>query len=105
MDSAESWRDASTAALLYGGVMLAASYLAGDGLQLVPNAVNGLAMGAASLGDSVIHSAIEMDPSVLSSGVMTGLVFAGIQMARGDRNYVRNIAAGGATSIVVDTFY
>ena len=99
-------KSALTSALVYGGAMALVGLATGDGLQLMRNATNGAIMGAASAADSLTHSMLMYDPSVASSAVVTGAWFAAMEsVLRGDTRYVRNLAAGGATSVVVDTYY
>lgn len=101
-----SLKDSLTAGALYAGVMVAASWAAGEGLNVQPNLISGVAMGAAVMLDDWIHAAINMEPTKGGSAVVTGGVFAGIQAARGERSsFVRNVAAGAVTSVVVDTYY
>jgi len=97
--------DAVFAAALYTGVMLAASFVAGEGLPIAKEAMNGLAMGAAVLANNVVHNATQMFPSVESSALVTGGAFAAIQTVRGERSsLLRNVAAGAATSVAVDVY-
>jgi hypothetical protein len=99
------YNDAVLAAALYAGVMLAASYVAGEGLPIATHAMSGLAMGAAVLADNVVHNATQMDQTVASSALVTGGAFAAIQTVRGERSsLVRNVAAGAATSIAVGMY-
>lgn len=97
--------DALFAGALYAGVMLAASYVAGEGLPIATHAMSGLAMGAAVLADNVVHNATQMDQTVASSALVTGGAFAAIQTARGERSsLLRNVAAGAATSVAVGMY-
>ena len=100
------FRDAVTGAAVYGGTMALLGAVSGTGLELMKNAMNGLVMGGAIMADSVTHSMLRYDPSVASSAVVTGGWFALMEsVLRGDTNYGRNAIAGGATAVVVDTFY
>jgi hypothetical protein len=100
-----SLRESVTAGALYAGVMMIAGVAAGEGLNVQPQLISGLAMAAATMLDDWIHAATEMDQSNASSAVVTGGVFAGIQAVRGERSsVVRNVAAGAATSIVMDMY-
>lgn len=100
------FKDAVTGALVYGGAMALVGLATGEGLNLAGNAVNGGIMGLAILADDATHSMTSMDPSVASSAVVTGGWFAVMEsVLRGDSRILRNVLAGGATSIVVDTYY
>jgi hypothetical protein len=93
-------------ALLYGGTMALVGLATGQGLNLAGNAIDGAIMGGAILADDLTHATLMMDPSVASSAVVTGGWFAAMQsLLRGDSRLVRNVAAGGVTSVVLDTYY
>jgi hypothetical protein len=95
-----------TGGAIYAATMVGVGLLTGDGLNLMSNATDGAIMGAAILADSLTHSMISMDPSVASSAVVTGGWFAAMEaFLRGRTNYARNVAAGAAVSVVVDTYY
>lgn len=95
-----------TGAGIYAATMMGVGLLTGDGLNLMSNVTDGAIMGAAILTDDLTHSFLMMDPSVASSAVVTGGWFAAMQaLLRGRTNYVRNVAAGAAVSVVVDTYY
>jgi len=99
-------RDAAIGAVLYGGVMVAVGATTGRGLDLVPNAISGVIMGAAIMADDYTHTMLQVDASLASSAVVTGAWFAGMEaVLRGDMRLARNAAAGAVTGTVVSSMF
>ena len=99
-------RDALTGGVIYTAVMAGVGLATGGGANLSENAMEGAVMAAAILADETTHSMSGLDPSVASSAAMTGAWFAAMEsFLRGDSRIVRNLAAGAAVSVTVDTWY
>jgi hypothetical protein len=99
-------RNAAVGAALYGGVLVAIGAATGVGLDLMPNAISGVIMGAAIMADDYTHTLLEVDASLASSAVVTGAWFAGMEaVLRGDMRLARNAAAGAVTGTVVSTMF
>lgn len=85
---------------IYTGAMVAASAVSGSGLQIPRYLMDGITMGVASMGNEVIHYAVDMPPTKLSSAAATGVYFAILQSIRGDNStFIRNTVAGAATDM------
>jgi hypothetical protein len=91
---------------IYTGAMVAASVVSGSGLQIPKNLMDGITMGVASMGNEVVHYAVDMPPTRLSSAAATGVYFAILQSIRGDNStFIRNTVAGAATDMAAGYYY
>lgn len=90
---------------LWFGVSYGLGLAFGANPQLMDVAVDSGLMGVSSLGSDMVHSAIGMSPSGVSSAVVTGGLYAGTQkLYRGSDDYVVNMALAGANDWAVEMY-
>jgi hypothetical protein len=102
MDS-QSMSRAFMSAGLWFGVSAGLGLAFGVPLNMVDMAVDSGLMGASSLVSDVVHSAVGMNPSGVSSAVATGAVYAGTQkLYRGSDAYMTNALLAGGNDWVIE---
>jgi hypothetical protein len=89
-------------AVVAGLLWFAVSAALSGGRNLMNSGMTGATMGAAVLGNGLVHSALSVAPSQTSSALATGGIFAGLQMVRGDANLVVNGLSGAGTDFVTE---
>jgi hypothetical protein len=74
----------------------------GNSVDLMNTALDAGIMSASAVGSDVLHSLIQRENTNISSAVVTGLYYAGIQrVVRGDTNYLVNAGFAGANDLAV----
>ena len=99
--------DSIQRAIWSSGIWFATAYglgmVAGANLSLSDTLVDAGIMGTATFGSDLLHNASGMVPTLASSAVVSGALYAGAQKAyRNDSNYVVNAVAGAANDVLVD---
>ena len=106
MDSDSYMNPALFGGLLYAAVMAGMSVANGAPLDLMGVAVDGGLMGVSLLANEMLHNALELEPSMLSSAAATGGAFAGLQsVVKGNQNLAMNAAMGAGTDIALGFVY
>jgi len=101
--SQESLNRALMSSGLWFAVAFGLGLAAGAELSLFDTAVDSAIMGTSALSSDLIHSYINMVPTVYTSAGVTGALYAGIQrFYRGDPNYLVNAAAAAGNDIFVE---
>jgi len=103
MDSSVSY----SRALMSGGLWFAVSYGLGLALGTTPSltdtAVDAGMMSASAVGADMVHGVLGMNPTGMTSAVLTGAYFAGLQkLVRGDNNYLINGGFAAANDMLVE---
>jgi len=103
MDSSVSY----SRAVMSGGLWFAVSYALGVALgtnpSLTDTALDAGMMSASAVGADVVHGMLGMNPTGMTSAVLTGAYFAGLQrVVRGDRNYLLNGGFAAANDLLVE---
>jgi hypothetical protein len=87
---------------LWMGVIYGVSLATGNSVDLMNTALDAGIMSASAVGSDVLHSLIQRENTNISSAVVTGLYYAGIQrVVRGDTNYLVNAGFAGANDLAV----
>lgn len=106
MESKSSMHPALVGGLLYAAVMAGMSVANGAPLDLMGVAVDGGLMGVSLLANEMVHNALEIDASMVSSAAATGAAFAGLQsVVKGNQNLAMNAAMGAGTDIALGFVY
>lgn len=88
--------------LLYAAVMAGMSVASGAPLDLMGVAVDGGLMGVSLVANEMVHNALEIEASTLSSAAATGGAYAALQsVVKGNQNLAMNVAAGAGTDFVL----
>jgi len=103
MDSSVSY----SRAVMSGGLWFAVSYALGVALgtnpTLTDTALDAGMMSASAVGSDVVHGMLGMNPTGMTSAVLTGAYFAGLQkVVRGDSNYLVNGGFAAANDLLVE---
>lgn len=103
MDSSVSY----SRAVMSGGLWFAVSYALGVALgtnpSLTDTALDAGMMSASAVGADVVHGMLGMNPTGMTSAVLTGAYFAGLQkVVRGDSNYLVNGGFAAANDLLVE---
>lgn len=103
MDSSVSY----SRAVMSGGLWFAVSYALGLALGTNPDltntAVDAGMMSASAVGADVVHGMLGMNPTGMTSALLTGAYFAGLQkVVRGDNNYLVNGGFAAANDLLVE---
>ena len=103
MDSSVSY----SRAVMSGGLWFAVSYALGVALGTNPNltdtALDAGMMSASAVGADMVHGMLGMNPTGITSAVLTGAYFAGLQkVVRGDSNYLVNGGFAAANDLLVE---
>jgi len=90
-----------------GGLWFAVSYGLGLALGTTPSltdtAVDAGMMSASAVGADMVHGVLGMNPTGMTSAVLTGAYFAGLQkLVRGDNNYLINGGFAAANDMLVE---
>jgi ABC-type branched-subunit amino acid transport system permease subunit len=90
-----------------GGLWFAVSYALGVALgtnpSLTDTALDAGMMSASAVGADVVHGMLGMNPTGMTSAVLTGAYFAGLQkVVRGDSNYLVNGGFAAANDLLVE---
>lgn len=103
MDSGAALSRAVLTAGVWAGVSYALAMISGTPADMMAVAMDGGAMGAASLTSDTLHSTLRMNPTGTTAAIGTGAAFAGIQsLLRGDNNYALNFVAGASSDMIVE---
>jgi len=101
--SQESINRAAMSAGLWFAVAYGLGLVSGVELSMFDTAVDAAIMGGSALSSDLIHSYINMIPTVYSSAAVTGGLYAAAQRAyRGDTNYLVNAAVAGGNDVLVE---
>jgi hypothetical protein len=69
-------------------------------------AVDGGLMGVSLVANEMVHNALELEPSMLSSAAATGGSYAALQsVVKGNQNLAMNAAAGAATDVALGVVF
>lgn len=93
-------------AVMSGGLWMAVIYgvglATGNPVDLMNTALDAGIMAGSAVGADIMHSVIGMEETSISSAVVTGAYYAGIQrLVRGDTNYLVNAGIAGANDFAV----
>jgi len=98
----DSMHPALVGGLLYAAVMAGMSVASGAPLDLMGVAVDGGLMGVSLVANEMLHNALELEASMLSSAAATGGSYAALQsVVKGNQDLVMNAAAGAATDVAL----
>jgi hypothetical protein len=105
-DSSSSMNPAVVGGLLYAAVMAGMSFANGAPLDLMGVAVDGGLMAASLLANEMVHNALELPATSMSSAAATAAAFAGLQsVVKGNQNLAMNAAAGAGTDFALGFVY
>jgi len=105
MDS-NSMHPALIGGLLYAAVMAGMSVANGAPLDIMGVAVDGGLMAASLVANEMVHNALVITPSTMSSAAATGAAFAGLQsVVKGNQDLMMNAALGAGTDIALGVVY
>jgi len=93
----ECLKRAGVASALWFGTMYLMTMLSGSTFDPIDSGLDAGIMGGSHLASDLIHKAISKPVTAVSSGVVTGAVYAGAEyLARGDMNVLANAGVGSA---------